>query len=163
MRSFFSFILALTTAIVMSQSPVLAHGVEVGTLKIGHPWTRATPKGADVAGGFMSITNTGSTDDRLIAVSVSGIKRVEIHEMSMHDGVMRMRPLVKGLVLPAGKTTVLKPGSFHIMMLGLSAPLNDGDYIKGTLTFEKAGTVDIEFAVEAQGANPKQDHMNHTH
>ena len=163
MRKFFSFCLALTMAMVILQSPASAHGVEIGPLKIGHPWTRATPKGADVAGGFMSINNTGTSDDRLVALSVTGVKRVEIHEMSMDDGVMKMRPLANGLVLPAGQTTVLKPGSFHVMMMGLSAPFNEGDYIKGTLTFEKAGTVEVEFAVEAQGANPKQDHMKHTH
>lgn len=163
MRKIFSLWFAIAMTVLASQTPVLAHGVEIGSLKIGHPWTRATPKGADVAGGFMSIANTGSTDDRLIAVSVSGIKRVEIHEMSMDNGVMKMRPLADGLVLPAGKTIILKPGSFHVMMMGLSAPFIEGDYIKGTLTFEKAGTVDIEFAVEAQGANPKQDNIKHMH
>lgn len=163
MRNYFSFCIALAIMVLVSHSPVLAHGVEIGTLKIGHPWTRATPKGADVAGGFMSINNTGETDDRLVAVSVAGVKKTEVHEMSMDNGMMKMRPLANGLVLPAGKTTVLKPGGFHVMMMGLSAPLIEGDYIKATLTFEKAGSVDIEFAVESQGANPKQDNMKHTH
>lgn len=163
MRKFFYLYLVLTLTALTLQSPARAHGVEIGSLKIGHPWTRATPKGADVAGGFMSISNKGNTDDRLIAVTISGVRRVEIHEMTLDNGVMKMRPVADGLVLPAGKTTTLKPGSFHIMMMGLAAPFNEGDYIKGTLTFENAGTVDVEFAVEAQGSTPKQDDMKHTH
>lgn len=163
MRKILSLIFATSLIALVLQSPVRAHGIEIGSLKIHHPWTRATPKGADVAGGFMSINNTGTTDDRLVSVKVTGVKHVEIHEMSMDNGIMKMRRLADGLVLPAGKTIVLKPGSFHIMMMGLSAPFVEGDYIKGTLTFEKAGMINIEFAVEAQGANPKQDNMNHAH
>lgn len=162
MRKFLFHVLALITFTMPTTSPVLAHGIEIGALKIHHPWTRATPKGADVAGGFMSIENTGKDDDRLIAVSVSGVKKTEIHEMSMNNGMMKMRPLSDGIVIPAGKTVLLKPGSFHVMMMGLNAPLMEGDYIKATLTFEKAGKVDIEFAVEAQGANLKQDELHHT-
>lgn len=163
MRKFFSLCLALAMTIIVLQSPVLAHGVEIGSLKIGHPWTRATPKGADVAGGFMTINNTGTTDDRLISISVSGVKRAEIHEMSMDNGMMKMRPLSNGLALPAGKKIELKPGSYHVMLIGLSDPFIEGDYIKATLSFEKAGTVEIEFVVEAQGANLKQQNTNHTH
>lgn len=162
MRQIVSMLFVFASLIAFQSLPAHAHGVEVGPLKIHHPWTRATPKGADVAGGFMSINNTGKTDDRLIGVTVNGIKRVEIHEMKIDQGMMQMRPLANGLVLPAGETTVLKPGGFHVMMMGLSTPFIEGDYIKATLIFEKAGPVDVEFAVEAQGAKPSPHDMTHT-
>ncbi len=141
---------------------VLAHGFKLGSLEIGHPWTRATPKGADVAGGFLKITNTGTADDRLVAVTVETIARIEIHEMKTENGVMSMRPLKDGLPIPAGETVELKPGSFHIMMMGLSQPFVEGTMVKGKIIFEKAGSADIEFKVEAVGANPAEKHQHGT-
>jgi copper(I)-binding protein len=132
-----------------------AHEFKAGSLVIDHPWSRATPKGASVAGGYMKITNTGTTPDRLIGGTVEAAKRFEIHEMSMEGGVMRMRELPKGLEIPAGATVELKPGSYHVMMMNLSRPLTKGDKVKGSLTFEKAGKVDVEFAVEAIGGAPQ--------
>ena len=137
-----------------------AHEFKIGSLEIGHPWTRATPGGADVAGGFLKITNTGTEDDRLISLSIEGIARSEIHEMAMKDGMMTMRPLKDGLPVPAGSTVELKPGSFHVMMMGLTKPFTEGEMIKGTITFEKAGTASIEFKVEAAGANPAEKHQH---
>jgi periplasmic copper chaperone A len=124
----------------------------VGAIEIGNPWTRATPKGADVAGGYMKITNKGSAPDSLIGGSSAAADRFEVHEMSMVDGVMKMRPLAKGLEVKPGETVELKPGSFHIMLMGLKQPLEKGRKVKGTLIFEKAGKVDIEYTVEALGA-----------
>jgi periplasmic copper chaperone A len=124
----------------------------VGNIQIGNPWTRATPKGADVAGGYMKITNKGSVPDSLIGGSSAAADRFEVHEMSMVDGVMKMRPLAKGLEVKPGETVELKPGSFHIMLMGLKQPLEKGRKVKGTLIFEKAGKVDIEYTVEALGA-----------
>ena len=124
----------------------------VGNIQIGNPWTRATPKGADVAGGYMKITNKGSVPDSLIGGSSAAADRFEVHEMSMVDGVMKMRPLAKGLEVKPGETVELKPGSFHIMLMGLKQQLEKGRKVKGTLIFEKAGKVDIEYAVEPLGA-----------
>ena len=124
----------------------------VGNIQIGNPWTRATPKGADVAGGYMKITNKGSVPDSLIGGSSAAADRFEVHEMSMVDGVMKMRPLAKGLEVKPGETVELKPGSFHIMLMGLKQQLEKGRKVKGTLIFEKAGKVDIEYTVEALGA-----------
>ncbi len=121
---------------------------------IDHPWSRATPKGANVAGGYLKITNTGTTPDRLIGGTVDAAKRFEIHEMSMTGGVMRMRELKDGLEIPAGKTVELKPSSYHVMMMDLSKPFTKGDRVKASLTFEKAGKIAIEFAVEAIGGSP---------
>lgn len=127
---------------------------KAGSLEIGQPWTRVTPKNAPVAGGYLKITNTGTTPDRLLGGSVEVAKRFEIHEMKMDGGVMKMRELKDGLEIPPGATVELKPGSYHIMMMNLSRPLAKGDRIKGTLTFEKAGKVDVEFAVEGIGGSP---------
>ena len=131
-----------------------AHDYKLGPLVINHPWSRATPKGAPVAGGYMKITNTGTTPDRLTGGSIEIAKRFEIHEMSMEGGVMKMRELTKGLEIPPGATMELKPGSYHVMMMNLAKPMTKGERVKGTLTFEKAGKIDVEFAVEAVGGTP---------
>ena len=149
-------------SLVLVSSLGFAHGFKVGSLEIGHPWTRATPKGADVAGGFLKITNNGTEDDRLVSVSVDGIQRVEIHEMKTENGVMSMRPLKDGLLIPAGATVELKPGSFHVMMFGLTQPFVEGSMVKGKITFEKAGSADLEFKVEPVGANPAEKHQHGT-
>ena len=145
-------LLALLAALL---SPgAFAHDYKIGTLVIDHPWSRATPRGAAVAGGYLKITNTGTTPDRLTGGTTEAARRFEIHEMSMADGVMRMRELKDGLEIPPGATVELKPGSYHVMMMDLSKPLAKGERVKASLTFEKAGKVDIEFAVEAIGGSP---------
>ena len=132
--------------------PSLAHEFKVGDLVIGHPWSRATPAGAKVAAGYLKITNNGTEADRLVAVSAEIAAKGEIHEMAVDDkGVMTMRPLADGVEIPAGETVELKPGSFHLMFMPLGQPAVEGERFKGTLTFEKAGTVDVEFAVESMG------------
>ena len=131
-----------------------AHEYKVGPIAIDYPWTRATPKNAPVAGGYLKITNTGTTPDRLTGGSIEVAKRFEVHEMSLEGGVMKMRELKDGLTIAPGATVELKPGSYHIMMMNLSRPLTKGEKVKGSLTFEKAGKVDIEFSVEAIGGNP---------
>lgn len=123
-----------------------------GALVIDTPWTRATPKGAQVAGGFMRITNTGTTPDKLVGGSFPLSKRFEIHEMSVIDGMMKMRPVEGGLAIPPGATVELKPGSFHVMMIDLTQPVEQGAPIKGVLKFEKAGEVAIDYAVAKVGA-----------
>lgn len=132
--------------------PALAHDYTAGALKIGHPWARATPKGAPVGGGYLTITNTGSEPDRLIGGSSPVAKEFEVHEMSMDHGVMKMRPVDGGLEIPPGKTVTLKPGGLHAMFVGLNQPLKQGDKVPATLEFAKAGKVQVEFLVEGMGA-----------
>ncbi len=152
--------LALLTGI----SSALAHDYTAGSLKIEHPWTRATPNGAKVAGGFMKITNIGKEPDRLIGGSAIGSGRLEIHEMAMSDNVMKMRELEKGLEIKPQETIELKPGSYHVMFMGLQQAFTEGGRIKGTLVFEKAGTIEIEYAVQAMGAQSDQsDHQKMKH
>jgi copper(I)-binding protein len=146
---------AILATLLALAGTAAAHDYEVGSLTIKHPWSRATPKGAPVAGGYLTITNKGTTADRLIGGSVEAAKRFEIHEMSMEGGVMKMRELPSGIEIAPGATVELKPGSYHIMMMNLSKPFTKGDKVKGSLTFEKAGKVDVEFAVEAVGGTPQ--------
>jgi hypothetical protein len=153
-----AFLISAIFALAMSAAD--AHDYKVGSLEIGHPWTRATPKGATVAGGYLKITNKGQTADRLTAATAAFAPRVEIHEMAMKDGMMRMRPLSAGLEIKPGETVEFKPGSYHIMFMNLKEPLEKGQRIKGTLTFEKAGPVDVEYVVEAVGA-PASDRHAH--
>jgi periplasmic copper chaperone A len=153
-----SILLSVTLA-ALALSSAFAHDYTVGPLKIDHPWARATPKGASVAGGYLKITNNGTTPDRLIGGSTDAAKKFEIHEMSMDGGVMKMRELPDGLVIPPGATVELKPGSYHVMMTGIAKPLMKGDHVKASLTFEKAGKVEVEFYVEAVGANATE-HMH---
>lgn len=144
---------AASTAILLS--PASAHDYTVGSLKIAHPWARATPKGAPVGGGYLTITNTGSAPDRLVGGASDISNRFEIHEMSMDNGVMRMRAVAKGLEIKPGQTIEFKPGGYHVMFVGLRKGLEQGQRVAATLEFERAGKVAVEFAVESIGAqNP---------
>src|SRR5215212_216819 len=136
-------------------SSAQAEDYKAGALQILQPWSRATPKGAQVAGGYLKITNTGTTPDRLTGGAAEVAKRFEIHEMSTDGGVMKMREVKEGVVIAPGATVELKPGGFHIMMVNLSKPLAKGEKVKGSLTFEKAGKVEVEFAVVAIGGSQK--------
>jgi len=149
--------LALLTLIVLAR-PLLAHEFKVGAIEIHHPWSKATPPGARVAGGYVVVRNSGTEPDRLVAASGEIAGKTEIHEMAVDaNGVMTMRPVPDGIDIPAGGEFELKPGAFHIMFMDLKQPARLGEKFKGTITFEKAGTVEIEFAVEAG----KPDHGNH--
>jgi copper(I)-binding protein len=140
----------------------LAHDFKAGALKIDHPWSRATPGGAKVGGGYLTIENTGATADRLVSISAPAIAgRAEIHEMAVTNGVMTMRPLDGGVAIAPGGRVEFKPGGYHIMFMELKQPLKQGDSIKGSLTFEKAGSVEIEFKVEAIGARGSADEGAH--
>ncbi len=156
---------ALTLSLSAFVTTAMAHDYKIGSLAIDHPWTRATPGGAKVGGGYMTIKNMGSETDRLVAGAADFAGKIEIHEMAMKDGVMRMRRLPAGLEIPPGETVELKPGSYHVMFMQLKAPLVEGDPVTATLTFEKAGSIDLEFDVEPVGARGsgggKMDHSGH--
>jgi periplasmic copper chaperone A len=141
----------------LAVATVYARDYKVGSLDIADPWSRSTPKGATVGAGYMKITNTGATPDRLISGSADVASKLEVHEMTMENGVAKMRPIKGGLEIKPGETVELKPGSFHVMFVGLKRPLTAGDHIKAALVFEKAGTVDVEYDVRAMGAEPSHD------
>jgi copper(I)-binding protein len=157
----FRFAPLVAAFVILTPASAIAHEYKAGSLHIGHPWARATPKGAKVAGGYMKITNNGTEPDRLLGGSSLSSGRFEIHEMRTENGVMHMRPLPKGLEIRPGATVELKPGSFHIMFMELKEPFQEGKRVKGSLTFEKAGTVEVEYAVEKVGGEP--DHSKHKH
>jgi copper(I)-binding protein len=153
----------LVVALALVAGSASAHEYKAGSIEIKHPWARATPKGSEVAGGFMKLINTGNEADRLIGGSVPIAGKFEIHEMSMDGGVMKMRMLPKGIEIKPGETVELKPGSYHLMFVGLKEPFEKGKRVKGTLQFEKAGTVEVEYAVEGVGASPAMDHDKMDH
>ena len=123
-----------------------------GTLQLIDPWTRQTPPGARVAGGYVTIVNEGDTADRLTGGSAPFAGRVEIHTMSVEDGVMRMAKLPDGLAVAPGETVELKPGGLHIMFMDLITPPREGEPVEVTLTFEKAGPVRLTLPVAPIGA-----------
>jgi copper(I)-binding protein len=125
---------------------------KLGDLTVISPWTRATPGGAKIAGGYLKITNNGPTSDRFIGAKSTEADHLEIHEMSMSDGVMKMRPLPNGLEVKPGETVELKSGGYHLMFTDIKVPFKQGDVIKATLQFEKAGSLDVKFVVRALGA-----------
>lgn len=138
-----------------------AHGFKVGDLQIGHPYSRAMLPGAKVGGGYLKITNSGG-DDRLVSVSSDRASSVQVHEMQMDNGIMIMRELKDGLAVPANSVVELKPGSYHLMFMNVTQPFKDGEMVKAKLVFEKAGPVDVEFAVGPAGGDAaKGDHAGH--
>jgi copper(I)-binding protein len=151
--------LALALALALAGLPAFAaaQDYKVGSIKVSQAWSREVPNGSKVAGAYMTLTNTGAEPDTLIGGSASLAGKFEVHEMSMTDGIMRMRRLDPGLVIKPGETVVLRPGSFHIMLMQLSDLPKMGQPIKGTLVFAKAGKVDIEYKVEPFGTRAPGD------
>lgn len=145
----------------ISQTTASAQEYKIGAIKIEVPWTRATPTGAKVAGGFMKITNTGTDPDRLIGGTATVAGKFEVHEMAMIDSVMKMRELDGGLEIKPGQSVELRPGSYHVMFMDMSQTLKEGDKVKGTLVFAKAGKIDVEYTVRALGAQSDPQKMKH--
>lgn len=130
----------------------MAETFKAGAIEIGDPWARATPKGASVGGAYMTITNRGTESDRLTNASTPAAARAEVHQMTIDNGVMAMRPVRGGLEIKAGATVTLKPESLHLMLIGLKQPLTPGERVKVTLDFAKSGKVDVEYVVGSIGA-----------
>jgi periplasmic copper chaperone A len=133
-------------------TPARGQEVKAGDLVITQAWSRATPGGAKIAGGYLTIENKGTAPDRLISGAGDVAGKVEIHEMTMDGGVMKMRSLDKGLAIEPGKTVKLAPGGYHLMLMDLKSPLKQGDKVPVTLTFEKAGKVALSLDVQGVGA-----------
>ena len=125
---------------------------DVGPIHISQPWARATPKGASSAAGYMTVTNGGTTPDRLTCVSSDAAAQCQVHTMSLEGGVMKMRPVEGGLEIPPGGTVALKPAGLHVMLVNLKHPLEPGKTVEVTLKFEHAGTKEIELPIAAIGA-----------
>lgn len=131
--------------------PAAAQDAKAGSLMIEQPWARATPGQAKNGAAYMTIHNGGTDGDRLVAASAEVSQRVELHNHINNDGVMQMRE-VEAIEVPASGMTELKPGSFHVMFMGLSAPLKEGDSFPLTLTFEQAGDLTVTVNVQSVGS-----------
>ncbi len=146
------------TALCLSTC-LLAQEARQGTISISRPWSRATAPRATVGAGFLTIRNSGDSADKLVSATSPRALRVEIHTMSLEGGVMRMRPLVDGVEVPAKGTATLAPGGNHIMLIGLKGPLKEGERIPTTLRFARAGTVRVQLMVRGAGASQSEhDH-----
>ncbi|HEX9170657.1 MAG TPA: copper chaperone PCu(A)C [Roseiarcus sp.] len=141
----------LVLAFAVNAAPALAQEFKAGDIVVEKPWARATPKGAEVGGGYLTIENNGAAPDRLTGGSAD-FATVEIHEMKSENGVMEMREVAGGLAIPARGSVGLAPGGYHLMFTHLTHALTKGDTVKATLTFEHAGPVEVEFKVMGVGA-----------
>jgi copper(I)-binding protein len=143
--------LALALALALSAAPTLAQESKAGDITIEKPWARATPKGAEVGAGYLTIHNNGATPDRFTG-GTADFANVEVHEMSMAGGVMKMREVEGGLTIPPHGSVTLAPNGFHLMFVHLKAPLVKGEPLRATLSFEPAGSAEVHFDVRAVGA-----------
>jgi hypothetical protein len=134
---------------------------EAGSISVENAWARATPKGAKVAAGYLTIKNSGKEPDRLLTASAEFADQAEIHQTSMVDGVMQMRPVTDGISIPPKSTVMLEPNAYHLMFLRLAGPLNEGDTVSGELTFERAGKVEITFHILGMGARGPEAEPHH--
>jgi len=144
-----------------------AHDYKVAELQVGHPWARPTVPGQPAGGAYLSIENKGKAGDKLIAVASPVAKSAEIHTMAMDGNVMKMREVGSIDIKPAEKIAMQPGNGYHIMLIGLSQPLKAGDKIPLTLTFEKAGKLEVSVYVEDKSADKSGDgkasmeHMHH--
>lgn len=138
----------------------MATDYKAGSLAISSPWSRATPKGSQMAIGYMTIKNNGTTPDRLIGGSIDVATNFELHSMVMENGIAKMREL-KDVEIGPGQTIEFKPGGSHVMFVDLKHPLSKGDRVSGTLVFERAGKVQIEYNVEGVGAQSGPQDLEH--
>jgi hypothetical protein len=150
-RAMRTIVLLLAVLLAAAAPAANAKDVHAGSLDLVNPWARATPKGAPVAAGYVTIKNNGATADRLVGGSSDAAAKVEVHEMSMDNGVMKMRPITGGLEIKPGATVELKPQGLHLMLIKPKNTLKQGDHVKVTLQFEKAGNVELDFDVTGMG------------
>ena len=149
---------ALAIAMLLFLSSAAAEDATAGPISIKDAWSRATPEGANVGVGYLTITNDGDAPDRLVSADADFAGQAEIHQMTMNNDVMQMRPVPDGVTIPAKGSVVFSPASYHLMFMGLKGPLKQGDAVTGSLTFEHAGKVNVTFQVEAMGASAPEAH-----
>ena len=125
-------------------------------ISVKQAWSRATPKGAQVAGGYLTIENHSPSPDRLISAATPAATKIEIHDMTTLGGIMVMRPVEGGLTIPPGASVTLTPGGSHLMFIGINVPFSEGEHIAAALMFEKAGKIDVTFDVGSVGARGPQ-------
>jgi copper(I)-binding protein len=146
-------------------SSAVGHEFKAGEITLQHPFSRVTPKGAKTGAAYMTIVNSGTSPDRLIRATTEISERTEIHRTTTtEDGVTRMRAQPDGIIIPAARDIKLQPaGEYHIMLVNLREPLQEGMKIPFTLDFEKAGSVTVQLAVEGLRKRPETqpNHSDH--
>jgi periplasmic copper chaperone A len=142
----------LAAALVIFAPVAFAQNGGTAGMVVEQPWARATPAGAPTGAVYMTLANKSNAADRLTAASSDVAAKVQIHEMSVVKGVMQMRQLADGLAIPAGASVTLKPGSYHVMLIGLKKPLVAGETLPLTLTFAKAGNISVTVPIKPVGA-----------
>ena len=156
-----SFLAAPPALLALAAAPAAAQqhdAARAGDLAVQQPWTRAAGQGATGA-GFMAISNRGAAADRLLSASSPAARAIEMHSMVRDGEVMRMRP-VEAVEIRAGQTVTLRPGGLHLMLIGLSQPLRQGETVPVTLRFERAGEVRVALPVQAAGAREPAPHRH---
>jgi periplasmic copper chaperone A len=146
--------------VAFAVTSAFASNYKLDALEIVNPWSRATPRGATNGVGYMTIKNTGTTPDRLVGGSIDVANDFQIHRMTMDEGISKMRELKSGIEIKSGETVELKPGSSHVMFVNLKRQLRQHEVIEGTLVFEKAGAVKIEYIVGGIGAQTGEQNTN---
>jgi len=149
MRSMLKF--AIAAIVIVAAIPALAQGTG-SSIVVAGPYARATPAAAQTGAVYMTIDNKSGAADRLTGASSDVAAKVQVHEMTMVNGIMQMRELADGLAVPAGGSATLKPGSYHVMLIGLKQPLTAGETFPLTLTFAKAGNISVTVPVQAMNA-----------
>lgn len=135
--------LALSLALVL-----YAAGARAGDIAITDFWAFSATPVSQAGAGYLVIHNRGSEDDRLIGAASDAATRVELHQHVLQGDVVQMHNILDGMAIPAGETVVLAPGGDHVMFMGLANPWRDGDVVDLTLTFERAGEIDLQLVVE---------------
>jgi hypothetical protein len=159
---------ALAVLLLAGAGAVCAHEFSAKGVSVVHPWARATPGGATIGAAYLEIKAAPGTSDRLVGARSPVAGRAEIHTHIVEGDVMRMRR-VESLPLPPGGSRVLGPSGDHVMLFDLQRPLEEGDLIKLTLIFEKAGEIEVDANVEPLGAKgphgfdgqPGHEHDSH--
>jgi copper(I)-binding protein len=154
-------ILALLAALFAA--PVLAHEVTVGDLQIIHPHIPQPAASAKAAGGFMAIFNGGTDAERLIGVESDIAAKSEVHESKVDANGVGTMNHIDFIEIPPGETVSLEHGGYHIMFMGLSGKLTEGEMHKATLIFERAGPVEIEFQIDPPAGMGDMDHSDMDH
>jgi periplasmic copper chaperone A len=127
--------------------------VTAGDLSITGAFSRAMLPGAPAAGGYLTISNTGTADDTLVAAQSQAAGDVQLHEMKMEGDVMKMAELPSGIAVPAGGSVVLEPGGLHLMFLNVQTPFKEGECVEVMLSFEKAGEVPVMLPIGSIAAD----------
>lgn len=145
---------ALTlAAFLLAANSASGEQAKSGSISVDNAWSRATAQSVDIGVGYLTIRNDGDTPDRLVSVSTPVADKAEIHQTQMVDGKMQMRPVPDGIPIPAKGTVTLEPAGYHLMLMGLKAPLQKGSTFGASVAFEHAGTVEVTFHVEGLGAS----------